>query len=108
FRHRLGQKCLEDSLHVELADAQATFHGLGERARAGTPDATGHLCALAEYGAGVVVDVAPRHARRHARTHYGADGGSGDRDRLYSELVQRLDHMDMGQSARAAAAESDT
>ena len=55
----------------------------------------------------IVMDVAAAHAGRHAGAHDRADRRAGDRDRPDAELVERLDDMDMGEAAGAAAAERD-
>ena len=55
----------------------------------------------------MVVDFEPAHAGGHARAHDRAYRRPRDRHRADAEFIQRLDHMDMGKSARTAAAESD-
>ena len=47
----------------------------------------------------------PVMPRRHAGTHDGADGRACDRHRPDTEIVQRLDDVDMGEAACPASTE---
>ena len=60
------------------------------------------LCASA---IDVAADLPAGHAGRIGRADQRADRGAGDRDRPHAHLVERLEHHDMGEAARAAAAE---
>ncbi len=53
----------------------------------------------------VVADVLAAHAGRIGGADQRADRGAGDGVRLQSHLVERLDHRDVREAARAAAAE---
>lgn len=106
-RHDFGQEGLEDTLDIELAEAQAAFNRLGESAGARPPHAAGHLGTGAEDGTCIVVNVAAAHAGGNACAHQRADGGTGDRDRFDTEFVQRLYDMDMRKATCAATAERD-
>ena len=53
----------------------------------------------------VAADVVPAHARGISRADQRADRGPGNGRRLDAHVVERLDHRDMGEPARAAGAE---
>ena len=53
----------------------------------------------------VAADVVPAHARGISRADQRADRSPGNGRRLDAHVVERLDHRDVGEPARAAGAE---
>ncbi len=100
-----GRKAFRIRSILKLAQAEAVGHawlrvvGLRLQRRLKTFAAPPHR------GERIVADVTARHSRRHSGAHDGADGGAGNGHRANAELVQNLDHMQMRQPARPAAAE---
>src|SRR5690606_23660732 len=89
FRDMMRQEGVQDALYAELSDAQSA-----DRTRA--PHAAEHLGATRQYRAGMVLDVLARHAGGDAGSHDRSDRRSGDGHWSDTELVQRLDDVDMG------------
>src|SRR5262249_5571941 len=64
-----------------------------------------HLGAVVGERDDEAADVPARHPRRVGRADQRADRGAGDGGGPFAHVVERFEHRDMGEPARAAAAE---
>ncbi len=106
LRHRFGQKLRAEFLGVELRRlAESAGEQVGERAGACGDEPARDFTAIMRQRDDVAADVLAAHAGGISRANQRADRGAGDSGGFYAQIVERLDHRDMRQPARAAAAE---
>ena len=106
LRHSFGQKLRAEFLGVELRRlAEGAGEQVGQRAGARGDQPARDLGAVMRQRDDVAADVLAAHAGGISGADQRADRGAGDGGGLYAQFVERLDHRDMREPARAAAAE---
>ena len=97
---------IEDDLAVDedRIDA-ASGEKIGETADAGLQEPAHHIGAVAKYSERMRAQIGTREARRISGADDGAHRTAGDRRHPQAEFVDRFEQRDMGDAARAAAAE---
>src|SRR6266446_6987296 len=105
-RHLAGQELLAEFFRVDQRGAaEAQVEEIGKRARARRDQAAKNLGAVMGERDDEAADLPARHPRRVGGCDQGADRGAGDGGGLLAHVVERFQHRDVGEPARAAAAE---
>ena len=105
-RHLVGQELLAEFFRVnQRGAAEAQVEEIGKRARARRDQAAKNFGAVMGERDDEAADLPARHPRRVGGCDQGADGGAGDGGGLLAHIVERFQHRDVGEPARAAAAE---
>ena len=103
LRHGFRKELRAKFLGVDLCRlTERAGENVGERARACGNKAAHRLAAIVGETDDVTANVLAAHPRGVSGADQRTDRGAGDRDRLYPDLVERLDDGNMGETARAA------
>src|SRR5262249_786792 len=106
LRHLVGQELLTEFLRVDQrCAAEAQVEEICKRARARRDQAAENLRAVMGERDDEPADLPARHARRVGGRDQRADRGAGDGGGLLAHVVERFQPRDVGEPARAAAAE---